>query len=132
MAAAVARATLALNLLVTVPVFACASEPQVSKKSEPRVSKTIVMTATAYCLRGVTASGTPVRAGTVAADTRILPMGSRVRIRGRDVRGDYVVEDEGPAVKGHRIDIYMPSCEDARRFGRQRVTVERLPARESS
>jgi 3D (Asp-Asp-Asp) domain-containing protein len=124
LAAAVALWTIALNLLVTASAFAGTSAPHVPRK--------IVMTATAYCLRGVTASGTPVRTGTVAADTRILPMGSRVRIRGRHVRGDYVVADEGAAVKGHRIDVYMPSCEDARRFGRQRVTVERLPAKESS
>jgi 3D (Asp-Asp-Asp) domain-containing protein len=64
----------------------------------------------------------------VAADPRVLPFGSRIRIRGRHIRGIYVVEDQGAAMKGRRIDIYMPRCDQAKRFGRQRVTVtiERL------
>lgn len=92
----------------------------------------MTMTATAYCLRGNTASGTEVRAGTVAVDPRVLPRGSRIRIRGPHVDGTYTVEDEGAAMKGRRIDIYMPSCAQAKRFGRQRVTVviERLGQRE--
>jgi 3D (Asp-Asp-Asp) domain-containing protein len=83
----------------------------------------MTMTATAYCLRGITATGGEVRRGTVAADPRVLPMGSRIRIRGPRVNGKYVVEDQGAAVKGRRIDIFMPSCNQAKRFGRQPVTV---------
>lgn len=81
------------------------------------------MVATAYCLRGLTAAGGEVHHGTVAADPRVLPLGSRIRIHGRRIGGTYVVEDQGAAVKGRRIDIFMPSCKQARRFGRQRVTV---------
>lgn len=83
----------------------------------------MTMTATAYCLRGVTADGGVARRGTVAADPRVLPLGSRIRIRGTTIRGEYLVADRGAAVKGRRIDIFMPSCAQARRFGRQRVTV---------
>ncbi len=36
--------------------------------------------ATAYCLRGRTASGGNVRRGIVAADPRILPLGTRIEI----------------------------------------------------
>jgi 3D (Asp-Asp-Asp) domain-containing protein len=46
-----------------------------------------------------------------------------VRIRGEKVHGDYTVQDEGAAVKGHRIDIFIPDCARAKQFGRQRVTV---------
>ena len=83
----------------------------------------MTMTATAYCLRTPTATGGQARRGTVAADQRVLPFGSRIRVRGPHVNGTYVVEDSGAAVKGRRIDIYMPGCDEARRFGRQRVTV---------
>ena len=83
----------------------------------------MTMTATAYCLRGATADGGEARHGTVAADPRVLPLGSRIRIRGREIDGEYVVADRGPGVKGRRIDIFIPQCEQARRFGRQRVTV---------
>jgi 3D (Asp-Asp-Asp) domain-containing protein len=114
--AATVTVSVALSLLVISPALGGASGSHAPKK--------LVMTATAYCLRGLTASGEPVRKGTIAADPRILPMGSLVRIRGRHVHGNYVVGDSGSAIKGHRIDIFMPSCEQARRFGRQRVTVE--------
>ena len=86
-------------------------------------TRSMTMVATAYCLRGNTASGTEVHRGTVAVDPRVLPRGSRIRIRGRQIGGTYTVEDEGAAMKGRRVDIYMPSCDEARRFGRQRVTV---------
>lgn len=90
----------------------------------------MTMVATAYCLRGNTASGSEVHAGMVAADPRVLPRGSRIRIRGPHISGTYTVEDEGAAMKGRRVDIYMPRCDEAKRFGRQRVTVtiERLGA----
>ena len=83
----------------------------------------MTMVATAYCLRGRTAAGNEVHRGTVAADPRVLPLGSRILIRGRHIRGTYVVEDKGAALKGRRIDVYMPGCDQAKRFGRQRVTV---------
>jgi len=96
-----------------------------SSAAAPRSTRVraMTMTATAYCLRGATADGGEARHGTVAADPRVLPLGSRVRIRGRQIRGEYLVADRGAAVKGRRIDIFMPSCEEARQFGRQRVTV---------
>jgi 3D (Asp-Asp-Asp) domain-containing protein len=56
-----------------------------------------------------------------------LPLGSRVRITGAGAySGAYVVKDTGPAVKGREIDIYMRSGEEARKFGRRRVTVHVL------
>lgn len=80
-------------------------------------------TATAYCDRGETQSGTQVRHGIIAADPRVLPMGSVVRIEGVGVRpGNYVVSDTGAAVKGRRLDIFMSSCAAAKRFGRRAVT----------
>jgi 3D (Asp-Asp-Asp) domain-containing protein len=56
-------------------------------------------------------------------------MGSRIRIRdSRGGNGAYVVDDQGANVKGRRIDIFMTSCAQAKRFGRQRVmvTVEQI------
>ena len=99
-----------------------------AKAARHRAPRSRTMEATAYCLRGVTASGGTVHRGTVAADPRVLPGGSRIRIRGDGITGTYTVEDEGAAMKGRRIDIYMPSCQQAKRFGRQRVvvTIERI------
>ena len=112
------RLLLALSLVATVGVSLQAAASTRAKRPRP-----MTMTATAYCLRGVTADGGEARHGTVAADPRVLPLGSRIRIRGRQIHGEYLVADRGAAVKGRRIDIFIPRCEQARRFGRQRVTV---------
>jgi 3D (Asp-Asp-Asp) domain-containing protein len=87
-------------------------------------------TATAYCKGPVTAAGVTAKAGVVASDPALLPIGSVVQL---DVRNDkydgiYTVLDTGPSVEGREIDIYMWSCYEALDFGRQpvEVTVLRL------
>ena len=63
---------------------------------------------------GITASGTNVVQGrTIAADTSILPFGTKVYIDGNI----YTVEDRGGAIKNNRIDIYFNSHEQALQFG---------------
>lgn len=79
--------------------------------------------ATAYCLKGRTASGSGVRRGIVAADPRVLPLGTRVEIEAGSYSGTYTVADTGGAVKGRILDIWVPSCSEARRFGRKKVMV---------
>jgi 3D (Asp-Asp-Asp) domain-containing protein len=79
--------------------------------------------ATAYCLRGRTASGSRVRNGIIAADPRVLRLGSRVNLGAGSYSGNYIVADTGGKIKGKRIDIWMASCAEARRFGRRTVTV---------
>lgn len=78
-------------------------------------------TATAYSLRGRTASGKPVARGVIAADPRFLPIGTRVRVDAGPWSGEYVVADTGGSVKGHRIDIWTPTAGEALRFGRRLV-----------
>ena len=80
-------------------------------------------TATAYCLQGRTASGSGVRRGIVAADPRVLPLGTRITLNAGSYSGSYVVADTGGAVKGKKLDIWVPSCSEARRFGRRSVNV---------
>jgi 3D (Asp-Asp-Asp) domain-containing protein len=83
--------------------------------------------ATAYAIDGTTASGVKARKGVVAADPAILPFGSRIRVDGAgQYSGQYVVEDTGPAIKGHEIDIYLENQKEAREFGRRQVRVEVL------
>lgn len=80
-------------------------------------------TATAYCLQGRTANGGGVRRGIIAADPRVLRLGSRISLGAGAYSGSYLVADTGGGVKGRRLDIWMPSCSEARRFGRRTVTV---------
>ena len=77
--------------------------------------------ATAYSLRGRTASGRPVAKGLIAADPRHLPLGSRVRLDAGAYSGDYLVADTGSLVRGKRIDIWTPTSREAMRFGRRTV-----------
>jgi len=85
------------------------------------------LTATAYCHAGTTAAGTRTHTGIVAADPRVLPVGSVLRIvTPTRLAGIYTVMDTGSAVKGRVLDIFMPSCEHAVEFGRRSVRVEIL------
>ena len=81
--------------------------------------------ATAYCQDGKTASGVQTNRGIVAADPDVLPIGTRIRVsglkRGRD--GVYRVMDTGTRVQGRRIDVFVTSCAEAKRFGKQPVHV---------
>ncbi len=77
--------------------------------------------ATAYSLRGRTASGRPVAKGLIAADPRHLPLGSRVRLEAGPYSGEYLVADTGTMVRGRRIDIWAPTAREAMRFGRRVV-----------
>lgn len=79
--------------------------------------------ATAYCLKGRTAIGGSVRRGIVAADPRILPLGTRIVIDAGAYSGTYTVADTGGAVKGRVLDIWVPSCAEANRFGRKTIKV---------
>ena len=87
--------------------------------------------ATAYSLRGRTASGRPVAKGLIAADPRHLPLGSRVRLEAGAYSGEYLVADTGGMVRGRRIDIWTPTSREAMRFGRRTVklTVLSLPGK---
>jgi 3D (Asp-Asp-Asp) domain-containing protein len=84
-------------------------------------SPTVTFTATAYSLRGRTASGAGVRRGIIAADRRVLPLGTRVRLEAGSYSGEYIVADTGGAVRGRKIDIWVPQTSEAMRFGRRPV-----------
>jgi 3D (Asp-Asp-Asp) domain-containing protein len=69
----------------------------------------------------------------VAADPRILPLGSRIRVHGAGAYdGEYTVTDTGREIKGHEIDIYIRNDAEAKRFGRKAVSVELLELRSGS
>ncbi|MCA1557393.1 MAG: 3D domain-containing protein, partial [Acidobacteria bacterium] len=62
-----------------------------------------------------------VRKGTIAADPRVLPFGTRVRLDAGPYSGEYLVTDSGSAVKGNKIDVWVPTYQEACRFGRRNV-----------
>lgn len=63
--------------------------------------------------------------GTIAADTRYYPIGTRMYVPGY---GWGTVEDRGSAIKGRdRLDVYYDDHNDALRWGRQKVNVKIEP-----
>ena len=113
--------TTVLLVVLAVLTPASASPPSPEVRRRPSVRYFI---ATAYSVEGTGASGKWSHPGAVAADRRVLPLNSRIRIYGAGrYSGDYTVEDTGGKVDGHHIDVYMPSQSEAMKFGHQRVKV---------
>jgi len=82
--------------------------------------------ATAYCQKGRTESGARTAANIIAADPRVLPAGSTVRMLDGPRRGIYTVMDTGAAIKGLKIDIFISDCGQAATFGKQRIRIRVL------
>ena len=75
---------------------------------------------------GRTARGTVAKKGTVAADPNVFPFGTRLAIPGY---GTGVVEDVGGSIKGRHVDVWFPTHEEARRWGRRELAVKPVKAR---
>jgi len=80
--------------------------------------------ATAYCLKGRTASGANTRPGMIAADPSVLPLGTVVHLRAGRYTGTYTVMDTGGRIKGRRVDVYVPTHREALEFGRRQVKIK--------
>ena len=73
-----------------------------------------------------TANGAKVKWGVVAVDPKVIPYGTRMFIVTND--GSYVyglstAEDCGGAIQNKRLDLYMPTLEQAFQFGIRNCTV---------
>jgi 3D (Asp-Asp-Asp) domain-containing protein len=96
------------------------TKPLIVKTSASSAVGYVPYTATFYSLRGRMANGQSVHSGAIAADPKILPLGTVVHIEGM---GTYVVKDTGGAIKGRRIDIWVPSRAQALKLGRKKIRV---------
>jgi 3D (Asp-Asp-Asp) domain-containing protein len=120
-----------LGLLIPM-LSACAHrvQPLPPPQGPPAASAQLPFVATAYCTKGLTASGAPVARGVVAADPDVLPLGTVIRITGAArYDGTYRVLDTGALVQRRHVDLYIADCAAARQFGRRsvHVTVVRRP-----
>ena len=124
--------TKTVNAKVVEPIVVPTYEPTAVETvsacpvKETNIRSLGVYKLTAYCAcvnccgktDGITASGVKAIEGiTIAADTNILPFGTRIIIDG-DVH-EYIVQDRGGAINGNRIDIYFDSHQKALEFGVQ-------------
>ncbi len=106
--------------------------------SQPRIySRTVIdslpnawvgeeFQATAYCTSGITRSGARTALGLVAADPKVIPLGSIIHVDSPLMSGLYYVMDTGRLIKGKIIDIYIPSYELCMEFGRRKVELKVL------
>jgi 3D (Asp-Asp-Asp) domain-containing protein len=111
----------ALALLIAVLALA-GCRPRGDADARPPMREFSV---TAYCTGRVTQSGARVKAGMAAADPRVLPVGSTIRVdgQGKAYDGIYTVTDTGPAIRGRELDLYIADCAEAKRFGRRTMRV---------
>ena len=99
-----------------------APAPTETTNTEP-AGKEITVEATAYtaecegCI-GITKTGVDLNANpdakVIAVDPSIIPLGSKVYVEGY---GYATAEDTGGAIKGNRIDVFVPEQNDASTIG---------------
>lgn len=103
--------------------------PQAQTQEVQQAAKTINVVATAYtayCVgcSGVTTTGLNLKANpsqkVIAVDPSVIPLGSKVYIPGY---GEAIAADTGGAIKGNRIDIFIPNYTQAVNFGRKNITI---------
>jgi 3D (Asp-Asp-Asp) domain-containing protein len=107
------------------------TEVQPTSKAE-ETPKEITVKATAYTAScegcsGTTATGLDLNANpnakVIAVDPSVIPLGSKVEVEGYGVA---IASDTGGAIKGNRIDVFIPSEEKALEWGRKDIKVKIL------
>ncbi|MEH7399419.1 LysM peptidoglycan-binding domain-containing protein [Gottfriedia acidiceleris] len=100
-----------------------------SKTNDSAGLKVITMEASAYTASckgctGITATGINLKENpntkVISVDPSVIPLGSKVNVEGYGVA---IAGDTGGAIKGNRIDVFIPNKQDAINFGRKQVKV---------
>jgi 3D (Asp-Asp-Asp) domain-containing protein len=107
---------------------ATAPAPSSDKKTKRAISgKEMYVTATAYSPEesgSITASGYNIRKNPnmklIAVDPRVIPLGKKVWVEGYGIA---IAGDTGGAIKGHKIDILVPTRSKALQWGRRTVKI---------
>ena len=91
-----------------------------SQQSKARTKMTV--TATAYSRDGITSTMIKPYWGVIAVDPSVIPYGSLVYIPYFDKY--FLAEDCGGAIIGKRIDIFMNSEAECRKWGVRKINIE--------
>lgn len=103
-----------------------------SNTNQQEATKELTVTATAYSandggISGVTATGIDLNknpnAKVIAVDPNVIPLGSKVYVEGY---GEATAADTGGAIKGNKIDVFVPNKSDAHNWGVRTVSVKVL------
>ncbi|WP_462411853.1 3D domain-containing protein [Neobacillus sp. Marseille-QA0830] len=93
-------------------------------------TKELTVTATAYTAScegcsGITKTGVDIKSNpekkVIAVDPEVIPLGSKVYVEGY---GEAIAADTGGAIKGHRIDVFIPTEQGALNWGRKEVKLQ--------
>ncbi len=103
------------------------------KEAQPvenqETGKKITVEATAYTAScegcsGITSTGINLIENpdmkVISVDPSVIPLGSKVHVEGY---GEAIAADTGGAIKGNKIDVFVPDHDEAVQFGRKEVTV---------
>src|SRR5690606_37859754 len=105
------------------PKTASAPAQKAPAAASAQSGKTMTVSATAYTAycagcSGTTATGIDLRSNpnqkVIAVDPSVIPLGSKVRVEGY---GEALAGDTGGAIKGNKIDVFIPSQGAALEFG---------------
>ena len=107
---------------------------EAEEKTEPSPEETVItVTATAYSAdceggSGVTYTGIDLKENpdtkVIAVDPSVIPLGTEVYVEGY---GHAIAADIGGAIKGNKIDVFIPNQDDAESWGVQTVDVTIMP-----
>ena len=108
------------------------AKEKVNASSSEEVVKEMTVTATAYTAycegcSGTTAYGIDLLANpnrkVIAVDPRVIPLGTKVWVEGY---GEAIAGDTGGAIKGNKIDVFIPSQKNAVAWGVKTVKLRVL------
>jgi 3D (Asp-Asp-Asp) domain-containing protein/LysM repeat protein len=119
------------NQKETPAVQASSAPAKQSQSTQPQAvsGKEITVSATAYTAdcqgcSGITKTGVNLKtnpdAKVIAVDPSVIPLGTRVYVQGY---GYATAEDIGGAIKGNKIDVFIPDRQNALNWGRKQVKV---------
>ena len=126
----ISETTIAQKQDQVVAVGTMALAQQISRGTE--TGKEFFVSATAYTAfcngcSGTTATGIDLRSNptmkVIAVDPSVIPLGTKVYVEGY---GYAIAADKGSAIKGYKIDVFIPTKAEAFRWGNKKVKIKIL------
>lgn len=120
------------TLVIGKPATTASQSTAKTTKPATQVKKEFTVEATAYTAyctgcSGITSTGINLKANpnkkVIAVDPKVIPLGSKVYVEGY---GHAVAGDVGSAIKGNKIDVFIPNRARALQWGRQQVKIQVL------
>ncbi|MDV6379063.1 3D domain-containing protein [Sporosarcina sp. GW1-11] len=121
-----------LRLVKSSKVAATTATKTPSRSKGPKIAKEFMVSATAYTAHckgcsGITRTGLNLRKNpnlkVIAVDPRVIKLGTKVHVEGY---GYAIAGDTGGAIKGKKIDVFIPNKSRAYQWGRKNVKVKVL------